>query len=409
MHKKLCIYSALFIISLTTWSQKSTFVAGYIVKQNGDSISGLIKSTADEELLKRCEFKRKGKKNVVKTFTSEELAEFGIYDERRFVSSSSKPFSDQGFVEVLIVGKASVYYTEKGYFLQLQDTVMRIDNDRIATDDKRERLLRKRTGNYKKMLSAYLVNECFELNSRLGGVNLAHRSLTRFVERYHNCIGTKYKRFYNQKSSVKLESVLIGANSSFLVSSNYENNGFQFSEFSSDPQFAVIARARIRIPKLGKQLSVVLDGGYMRRRYESIYQEILSPASRSIYDSKFSFGAIRFSPKIGWIPSSKNASFEFQIGPYVDIIGTITDQETERTFVSNGVVTRGTVQRFNNFKEEYGITMSLVKQLNIFDNDFLIEGNYSYGGGFLRTYEISSTDDFINKTHTFFVGFGYMF
>ncbi|HOW39136.1 MAG TPA: hypothetical protein PL123_01245 [Bacteroidales bacterium] len=114
-------YHSLFLLLLffgTSLTAQNLFREGYVEKQNGSVLNGLIEYKPTNKIPSNCVFKRFDIAEKIE-YSADKIISFGYNNGKRYES-----FKSEGktlFYEVLIKGKISVYTNGSGYFLKKEN------------------------------------------------------------------------------------------------------------------------------------------------------------------------------------------------------------------------------------------------------------------------------------------------
>ena len=180
-----------FILFITgnAWAQ-SDFRPGFIVTNEGDTISGKIDYRGDLLLGKMCRF-TSGDESKIKEYSPFELSAFRFADSRYFVSKEIdvEEFKGKVFLEFLIQGKVDVYYYrgEKTdhYFVQKEGegfTKLPYEEEQRMKDGK---LHSYKSSTHKGILK-FMMNDAPALHRRIDKLKEpAHENLISLASDYH--------------------------------------------------------------------------------------------------------------------------------------------------------------------------------------------------------------------------------
>ena len=99
----------LFVFFSQSAYSQSNFKNGYIIKNNGDTLYGLINDVGSNYMCKNCKFK-KSKNDIEQNFSPKDLNSFRINNGRYFITN--KLNDNLVFIEKVISGKLNIYYFE---------------------------------------------------------------------------------------------------------------------------------------------------------------------------------------------------------------------------------------------------------------------------------------------------------
>ncbi len=169
----LCLTSSLFA--------QGDFRNGYIIKVNGDSLTGWVVYPTTKNSSRVCIYRETLKSKSVK-FSPKELLVYGIFEGKRFESKTitRNGTSDIALLEVLVKGELSLYTSENIFYYE-QDTLMELPSVR-------------RSGKLYVGILNLILDEC---NLRADETDYKQRDLVNLVQNYNRCLGEAglvYKR-----------------------------------------------------------------------------------------------------------------------------------------------------------------------------------------------------------------------
>ena len=111
--KYLVFISLIFFFGKDLYSQK-IFRDGYVIKKTGETLSGLVEYSANQDIPSLCIFKRFDIAREVK-YTSQEILAFGYKNGNRYESKNLD--NKITFYEVIVTGEIILYRKGSGYYL----------------------------------------------------------------------------------------------------------------------------------------------------------------------------------------------------------------------------------------------------------------------------------------------------
>jgi len=117
--KKLLLLSIVPLVISSAASAQKNFREGYLIKNNGDVLNGLIEYKSNQDVPAVCIFKRFEIATEI-PYGPGEIMSFGYINGNRY--ESKKVSGKDSFYEVLVSGKITLYRTGSKYFLQKEDS-----------------------------------------------------------------------------------------------------------------------------------------------------------------------------------------------------------------------------------------------------------------------------------------------
>jgi hypothetical protein len=231
---------------------------GYIIKNNGDSLSGLVAYPTIKKSHLICYYKfDKGSKS--EKFSPEELVAYGIFGDKRFESKRVfvEGVSTLSFLEVLVKGDLSLY--GMGYiFYYERDTLMELPSV-------------KRSGTSYVGVLNLLLNEC---NLRADDTKYEQRDLINLVQNYNRCLSEAGFVFKATLPWTRFNYQLLGG----VTYSNMRMENFGNISFNPSTGAFLGAGTEISLPRLNEKIFYSIELNYYKSLFQG-YREILQPMS----------------------------------------------------------------------------------------------------------------------------------
>jgi len=274
--KKFAFFFTLLFIEFSVIAQVD-FREGYIIKNNNDTIYGLIDYRNDKRNSKKCIFKPNNNSDKVIYLPSEIIAyrykDNKMYISRTIIKNNDITSVENVFLEYLVKGTMSLYYYRDAngidhYYVEKADTGLQ----ELIEEEKEE---------YKNGLLVAVVNKkylntldvmtysCESLRTMVENAELTHSSLIKITKKYNECVCSDCEIFVKPKSWIYVnKEIFIGFNSSQIAISslpntndnpNWSDNSFNLS-FGS--QFNFI------LPRINEKLSFAIGVFYAKHYYE---------------------------------------------------------------------------------------------------------------------------------------------
>ncbi len=268
------------ILSIIKTSAQSDFRSGYIVKNNNDTVYGLIDYRGNKTNARECHFRQDEKSEVVKYLPSE-ISTYRFTDSKYYVSKSvnTGEKEEQIFLEYLINGIVSIYYysdmigdhyfaeKEKGKLINLKNESKEVIID--ATKYTRE------TKEYVGILK-YLLRDSPTVLNEVNNATLNRQALIKLASDYHYSIcSDKSCIIYERKpTKVKFEfGPLIGYNIELITARSkafageyyFRNSKFTTADF---PAFGFFVKSNM--PFISECLFVQYEGTFAKSTAKSV-------------------------------------------------------------------------------------------------------------------------------------------
>jgi hypothetical protein len=194
-------------ICFSSIKSQSDFRSGYIIKNNGDSISGLIDFRSATSNATVCLFKNNDSSPQIE-YTPTDIKMYRFTDSKYYVSKQVR--TEQGdsslFLEYLIKGIVDIYYYRDD-----------LGNNHYLADKDKGRLLELKAGDYTLLIDGktyikndksyigiikYLFNEMPAIVEKSEEINLNHKNLIQLASDYH-------QQVCNDKSCIIYEKKLL--------------------------------------------------------------------------------------------------------------------------------------------------------------------------------------------------------
>lgn len=356
--------------SVSVFSQ-SDFRDGYIVKNNGDTLRGLVDFRGNKASTQKCTFKE-DKNSDRKVFTPEEIQSYRFIDHKYYESRlvESEGVVKKLFLEYLIDGEVDVYFfrdlegehylidDDSGNLIELVNTVkeMQIDNKRYE-QERKEYL-----GQLKMAFQESPV-----IFDKVDQVSLTHNSLINIANDYHSQMCPDEACVIYSRKLIKAQShfgILIGINS---FSKSWHRDGMPYyylqgSEFGTVIFPSIGPYFQTSVPFISERFFVQLESTYSRRSLKTVnsyifrYNDISSEnylndivITQDILGNylmiKYEYPGAKFKPFV-------------QVGSFVDYYLSTTVDRNLEIFNEEGEV-RSTVESGENpFKSyDWGLTL----------------------------------------------------
>jgi len=205
------------LLVCTFWSYialaQRNFSEGSIITLEGESLPGLVNEKDLPANFTQCEFIPAGEKEI-KRFAPGEIAGYRIGDYRTFESRKVDGFENEEivkFVEVLVIGKLSLYRFKEHFIFQKDTLPYTIIFGTPA--------LREQNGVYTNVKSnltnigklAFLFQECGSIQVNPQKTKINEDKLVSLTETYNSCMSSEYTVVRSKKALIKVSPSIFAA------------------------------------------------------------------------------------------------------------------------------------------------------------------------------------------------------
>jgi hypothetical protein len=244
----LCIIGAL--LPVICFSQ-GDFRKGYIIKNNGDSLSGFVDYRVGAKSFTTAYY-RASKKDATTKFTPEQIRAYGFRGDKRFESAKIPGKQAKVFAETLVKGELSLY-RYAGVFYVKKDSLIRL----VKGEDK---ILVTESGTYARSKNAYigilniLLTDC---QLRADAVELNESEISALIQNYNRCKGTAVKVYKETVPLWRTNYQLLAGLNTASISGSFEKNVFR-----KDRSLVVGGGIDVSFPKAVDRVFLTLEANY---------------------------------------------------------------------------------------------------------------------------------------------------
>lgn len=209
--KKIAIYLVIFSWNIGSLSAQNDFRKGYIIKNNNDSIFGLIDYRGNKSNANKCIFKKNEKDNK-QEYAPSEIKAYRFLDSKYYVTKTINVngLSKAVFLEYLINGIVDIYYyrddMDEHYLVDSGDgNLYPLKNELKEVYVNDQKYVRK-SKEYLGVLK-YVFNKCPEVAKEADFVQLDHKSLINIAHKYHErvCSGQECVVYEKRIPKIKMK------------------------------------------------------------------------------------------------------------------------------------------------------------------------------------------------------------
>ncbi len=388
---------------------QSDFRNGYIVKNDNDTIYGLIDYRGNKANAKKCVF-RKDINSEKQVFNPNEIKSFQFNNSKYYVSKiiNVGNKTEQLFLEYLINGIIDIYYyrDENGEHYLVDngsDTLFELKNDEkeIMIDGTR---YVKESKEYIGILKA-TFKESPLISKRVDNINLSHKSLIDITHDYHNEVCKDEECTIYEKKLPKVKStygIVVGLNGMSMSHTGELPDEYYLrnSQFGFEIYPSIGMYYKINMPFVNERLYFQYEGTYSRTNLKTSNSYI-----EPLYDMNYlndisctqnafnNLGIIKYEFPVGKIRPT------FQIGGFAKyFFKTDYERKLEVRFSSGDTYFTNQTNDSPFSKFEFGINCGAgLKSLYLNDKEFYLDIRYQRGFGLLQTF----------NSNTFLINIGF--
>ena len=242
---------------------------GFIITLENDTIAGQVEYRSNFKNYQSCIFKSDRGQTE---YYPNQIVGFG-YNNDKFYSSQ---IIEGSFVEVLVVGVASLYRLREKFYVKKDTSISILES---ATEEVEvDGVMIARENSRWKGILAYTISDCIQNTSVLtSNIDLKEKSLTRIIVKYNLCKGAEFIEFKTSKPWVKSNyGVILGVSRSEIKTS--KSFGFfsylDDSYTSIDPSVGVLIE--ISSPRISEKVAFQGEIQFFKSDYSSLI-ELQSP------------------------------------------------------------------------------------------------------------------------------------
>jgi hypothetical protein len=284
--KKLSLLVFIIFFGILDAISQSDFRCGYIIKNNQDTIHGLIDYKGNNANAKKCLFKS-DESSVPIEYTPDQLKAYRFCDSKYYISRMVTIDGSEKllFLEYLINGIVDVFYLKDNwgshYFIEKDDGILyqlKNEEKEIVVDDAH---YFRESKEYVGVLKYMFVNSP-SISKKIENVNLNHKSLINIAKDYHKEVCDNEECIIYEKkipNTIKSFGFLMGLGfTSFKITRNSVDSMFlgdYKSKFILYPTVGFYYRTGL--PMVNEHLSFQYEGtfSYKKSELSSLYIEPL--------------------------------------------------------------------------------------------------------------------------------------
>ncbi len=264
MKKGIFSICLLFTISILNIYAQKSWLPGYIIKLDGDTIYGQIEQRDGKSYSLKCHFKEK-ETSIPHYYTPSELIGYRFSQGRFYIAKEIKKINNNEpvFLEYLIKGKASIYHyidDKSHYFIEKDDNIYELKNTKISVVENNTQHIKERK-EYINTLT-YLLQDA-NISNTIYQSTLSTKSLTTLAKKYNDQFGYDQQSIIYKKNKTPIHinlSVYSGIslnniNFGNITNSNYSPSYFIASKFEIENLFPREKRITFNIDLILERLT----------------------------------------------------------------------------------------------------------------------------------------------------------
>jgi len=250
----------LCVASVFTVCAQGDFRSGFIIKNNNDSITGLVRYRKASSSYDFCFFKET-KGSPEQKLAPDDLKAYGYIDDRRYETKTLKlkGGGKKVFAEVLVKGKASLYLNEITFYFEKDSLVELPINKRIVVEGE--------DWNYTRESKKYvgILNlQIADCNLNANKVNYSQRDLTNLVQKYNQCKGSKGVAYKKNLPWAKLYPQLFAG----FSASNLKVDSYASDVFKTSNTIIEGGSVDFSSPRINSKFFFSIEAWYVKNLYQ---------------------------------------------------------------------------------------------------------------------------------------------
>ena len=267
--KKIPLLTLILLISCAAYSQ-ADFRQGYIITNARDTLTGLVDYREGSKAFIICHFKTSDDQVAV-TYAPGEIIGYGFTGDRFFQSreiTNRELGSRMVFLEVLVRGAITLYKFEGFYYVEKDDILHQLENERIE-EEVNDTIVKRKMNQHMSVFNM-LMFDCVAIRPKLQNViSLSERPVTMLVEEYNRCMGGYTVSFKEHKPWLKLGIGVAGGVEFSMIAfdSDYEPIKHLKGNFELSKLALAGMSVEFKVPRLTERVSFLVDLYYVDATY----------------------------------------------------------------------------------------------------------------------------------------------
>ncbi len=268
------ILVTLFVIHFGVFGQND-FRNGFVIMLDSDTIQGQVDYRTGSKNFKSCIFK--GQKGESEYFP-DQISGFGYHNDKFY----SSQIIEGAFVEVLVIGKISLYKSIDKFLINKNDTYFELEevNEEIEIEGKVGTMDK---GKWRGIIT-YLISDCLQNASELTSkIKLNEKSLTKLMVKYNKCQGIEFTEFKASKPWTQFDlGISIGVSKSKIYSDASGDIPYLDDSYTSiDPTLGVIVA--MSSPRISERIAFQGELYFLKSSFSSL--ALVEEYSTRYYDT----------------------------------------------------------------------------------------------------------------------------
>lgn len=263
MRKRYLLTMVFIIVSSSLFSQ-SDFRAGFLIKNSGDTLYGLIDYRSDKYNSNKCRFKLNNKSSI-EIYTPYDILEYRFDNDKYYISKEILIgiVWEKVFMEYLLNGTVDLYYLKSKngdqYFIgNYEKGLLEVRNHVVEYTDENGNKEEKLTGRHKGLL-IYFFDDCKELVPDIQIAEVNHKSLKGIAKKYHELTCEDGSTCIDYDKEVQFIEVGFNMHAGLSID-NLILESYYWDGFELEPMLGFVGglSADIRWPRLNKNIAFQL-------------------------------------------------------------------------------------------------------------------------------------------------------
>jgi len=289
---------------------QADFRDGFIVKQNADTVYGLLDYKGDLMSGQICKFKN-NKLSKAEEFTPNDILGYGFVDGKNYVAKTLDFGEDinvlkqKYFIEYLVKGTVNLYYfrnSEKDHYY-LESDKYEIKELRTIERIKKDELGRETIVPYKEYLGVLKVylTDCEAIKPRLENFSIGFDNLIILISDYNKCICSECHVFVKPKPILKSSFGIVGGNvlsnlktntdfAYYMKKLNYQTDFDEIiGNFKLSSNFNFYLFYNLVLPRINEKISLEFEAQYCNNKYIGFFENALASSDFILKNKSLKF------------------------------------------------------------------------------------------------------------------------
>lgn len=285
---------------------QTDFRDGFIITLENDTVRGKIAYRSNSKNYQSCIFQLNKKKT---TYLPSQIIGFG-YEHGKYFSTQ---IEEGTFVEVLVIGKLSLFKADSKYFLKKANVLTELVSNRKIVEENGQ--YGYRGGKLWKRLVYSQIDDCKEVDYDLiDNLKFDEKRLTKLVVNYNECTTAEFLEIKGDQPWTKIRvGIMAGVNRSTVNTVRKQFDFFPYladSYTSTDPSIGLMME--FIAPRISDKVALQVETHFIKTTFISFLE--LDRGGTEYYDTYFDMSALSVPVSLKYFLLKNKTSFYVQAG-----------------------------------------------------------------------------------------------